>query len=78
MEVIATGGLWLGVLVGFLAGIGFQSARQAVKAHRTAKEGLPKLKKDASSAETRGAVWLLAIGVYALLILVFVVRATAE
>jgi hypothetical protein len=73
MDVIASPGLLLGLLFGVPAGMAIQHARHLVRAHQNTKASLPGQKEAASTAETHGALWLLVVGVLALLVVVVIV-----
>ena len=73
MDVIASPGVLLGLLFGVPAGMAIQHARHLVRAHQSTKASLPGQKEAASTAETHGALWLLVVGVLALLVVVVIV-----
>jgi hypothetical protein len=45
-----------------------QHARHLVRAHQGTKASLPGQKEAASAAETHGAIWIIVVGVLALLV----------
>jgi cell division septal protein FtsQ len=74
MEALAGSGVWFGMVIGFIAGAAFQSARHAVQNLRKTQESIPGLKKTASAGRIRAALWLLAIASYAVIVLLAVVN----
>lgn len=64
----------MGLLVGVPAGMAIQHARHVVRAYQSARTSLPGQKEAASSAETRGAVWIVAVSVVVLLVVLVLVR----
>jgi hypothetical protein len=74
MEILATPGTLVGLSIGILAGMAIQHARHVVRSYQSAKASVPGLKEAAASAETRGAIWILAVGAVALLVLLAIVR----
>jgi len=74
MEMLATPGILVGLLVGVPAGMAIQHARHLVRSYHNARTNLPAQKEVASSAETRGAIWIVAVAGLALLVLALVIR----
>jgi hypothetical protein len=74
MEILATPGTLVGLVIGILAGMAIQHTRHVVRAYQSAKNSLPGLKEAAASAETRGAIWILAVAAVILLVLLVLVR----
>jgi len=72
MEALAGGGVWVGLFIGFAAGMAFQRARQALDNLRKTRETIPTLRKTASGARWRALRWLLIFGAYAVMV-VFVI-----
>lgn len=68
--MLATPGILVGLLIGIPAGMAIQHTRHVVRAYQTAKTNLPAQKEAASSAETRGAIWIVALSAIVLLLLV--------
>jgi hypothetical protein len=76
MEALAGGGIYLGMVIGFVAGMAFQAARNAIQNLRKTQESIPGLKNTASGARLKGARWLLFGVVYAGLVLWAIIRIT--
>lgn len=74
MEALAGGGIWLGLALGFIAGMAWQGLRQSLKNLRTVKESIPKLKETASSSRWRAAKWALIVVGYAAVVAFIVAR----
>lgn len=74
MEALAGGGVWVGLVIGFIAGMAFQRARQAVDNLRKTRETIPGLRKTASGMRWRAAGWLLGVAAYAVIVVLVVVR----
>ena len=74
MEALAGGGIWLGLALGFIAGMAWQGLRQSLKNLRTVKESIPKLKQTASSTRWRAVKWAVIVTGYAAVVAVIVVR----
>jgi type III secretory pathway component EscT len=74
MEALAGGGIYLGMVIGFVAGMAFQAARHAIQNLRKTRESIPGLKDTASGARLKGARWLLFGVLYAAFVLFVIVR----
>jgi hypothetical protein len=74
MEALAGGGIWLGLVLGFIAGMAWQGLRQSLKNLRTAKESIPKLRQTASSSRWRAVKWTVIVIGYAAVVGFVVVR----
>jgi hypothetical protein len=74
MEALAGGGVWFGIVVGFVAGAAFQSFRFALQNLRKTQDSIPALKKTVSGTRRRAAFWLLAGLSYAVIVLLVVVN----
>jgi hypothetical protein len=74
MEALAGGGIWLGLALGFIAGMAWQGLRQSLKNLRTAKDSIPTLKETASNSRWRAAKWGLIVIGYAAVVAFIVVR----
>jgi hypothetical protein len=74
MEALAGGGIWLGLALGFIAGMAWQGFRQSLKNLRTAKDAIPKLKETASGSRWRAIKWALIVTGYAVVVAVVAVR----
>ena len=74
MEALAGGGIWLGLALGFIAGMAWQGLRQSLKNLRTAKDAVPKLKETASSSRWRALKWALIVIGYATVVAFIVIR----
>jgi hypothetical protein len=74
MQLPVAVGVVLLLMIGVGAGKAFHHAQQTGKAYRDAKSSLPSQKRAASSSETRGAIWLLALGTIVVLLLLAVVK----
>jgi hypothetical protein len=73
MEALAGGGVWVGLFIGFLAGMAFQRARQALDNLRKTRDTIPGLKKAASGTSWRAVGWLLGVTAYAVAVLLVIV-----
>jgi hypothetical protein len=74
MEALAGGGVWLGIVVGFIAGMAFQAFRHALYNLRRTQESVPGLKKTVSQTRNRMAFRLLAVASYAVIVLLIVIN----
>jgi hypothetical protein len=74
MEALAGSGVWIGIVVGFIAGAAFQSFRFALQNLRKTRESIPALKKTVSNTRRRAGFWLLAGLSYAVIVLLLVVN----
>jgi hypothetical protein len=74
MEALAGGGVWIGIVLGFIAGAAFQSFRYAVQNLRKTKESIPALKQTVSGTRRRAGFWVLAGASYAVIVLLVVVN----
>jgi hypothetical protein len=74
MEALAGGGIYLGMVIGFVAGMAFQAARNAIQNLRKTQESIPGLKNTASGARWKRIGWLLAGVAYAGLVLLVIIR----
>jgi hypothetical protein len=74
MEALAGGGVWIGMVIGFGAGMAFQAARQAIQTLRKTQESIPALQKTAALTRVKRVVWLLVVAGYAGAVLWVVTR----
>lgn len=74
MEMLATPGVLVGLLIGIPAGMAIQHTKHIVRAYQSAKTNLPAQKEAASSAEARGAIWIVALAAVVLLVLLVIAR----
>lgn len=74
MEALAGSGVWLGLAIGFLAGVAFQRARQAWDNLRKARDAMPDLRKNVSGSRRRAALWILLGAGYAVVVLLVVIN----
>jgi hypothetical protein len=74
MEALAGSGVWVGMVIGFLAGVAFQAFRQALQNLRKTRESIPGFKKTVSGTRRRAAFWLLVSGGYAAIVLLVIIQ----
>jgi uncharacterized membrane protein YjjP (DUF1212 family) len=73
MELLAGAGVWIGLVIGFVAGFAVAVFLRALQDFRKTKESLPSLKKTMRGTRRRAAYRMLGLAGYAALVLVVVV-----
>lgn len=74
MEALAGSGIYLGMAIGFVAGMAFQGARYAIQNLRKTQESIPGLKDTAAGARWKRARWMVIGVVYAAFVLFVVTQ----
>lgn len=74
MEALAGGGIYLGMAIGFLAGMAFQRARHAIQNLRSTQESIPGLKNTASRARWKRIRWTMFGAAYAASVLFVIIQ----
>jgi Trk-type K+ transport system membrane component len=75
VELLAGSGLWVGLLIGFWTGVGFQIFRRAMQDYRKTKESLPSLKRTMRDTRRRATSRIFVLAGAAALALIVVVNA---
>jgi hypothetical protein len=73
VRFLAGGGIWVGLVIGFWAGVGAQVFRRALQDYRKTKESLPSLKRNMRGSQRRAVYRTMGLTAYAVVVLFVVI-----